>query len=148
MRGSCVSDSRVIDLAQRKGKGLMKLMKHVGAIVASMLAFGGAATVAVASPATQDPIAVGNHGMMMGTSYQNDVSLPLYYLPSRDIDQDEDGKEGPANPLIDTGHKDSADPVIQNTKAPTPLIPSPILSFNGIPFPGVGCSCAPPDTNG
>lgn len=126
----------------------MKLKKHVGVIVASMLAFGSAATVAVASPATQDPIAVGNNGMLMGTSYQNDVSLPLYYLPSRDIDQDADHKEGPENPSIDTGHRDSPDPVIQHTKAPNPLIPSPILSFNGIPFPGVGCNCAPPDTNG
>src|SRR5262249_4189803 len=26
--------------------------------------------------------------------------------------------------------------------------PSPILNFDGIPFPGVGCNCAPPDTNG
>jgi uncharacterized repeat protein (TIGR01451 family) len=126
----------------------MKLKKHVGLFVASLVALGGMATLAVASPADQDPIAVGNHGMMMGTSYQNDVSLPLYYLPARDIDQDEEGREGPANPKIDTGHKDSADPVIQNTKAPNPLIPSPILNFNGIQFPGVGCSCAPPDTNG
>ena len=27
-------------------------------------------------------------------------------------------------------------------------MPSPILNFNGIPFPGVACNCAPPDTNG
>ena len=102
-----VADSRVIDLAQRKGKGLMKLMKHV-ALVASMLTLGSVATVAVASPADQDPITVNNSGMMMGTSYQNDVSLPLYYLPSREIDQDAEGKEGPENPLIDTGHRDLA----------------------------------------
>ena len=29
-----------------------------------------------------------------------------------------------------------------------PSIPAPILNFDGIPFPGVGCNCAPPDTNG
>src|SRR4051794_5816915 len=29
-----------------------------------------------------------------------------------------------------------------------PSIPAPILRWNGIPFPGVGCNCAPPDTNG
>ena len=29
-----------------------------------------------------------------------------------------------------------------------PSIPAPILGWNGIPFPGVGCNCAPPDTNG
>jgi len=27
-------------------------------------------------------------------------------------------------------------------------MPSPILSFDGIAFPGVNCNCAPPDTNG
>jgi hypothetical protein len=27
-------------------------------------------------------------------------------------------------------------------------MPSPLLNFNGIPFPGVACNCAPPDTNG
>ncbi len=127
----------------------MKVMKHVGWFVASALALGGMATSAVASPADQDPIAVGKNGMFTGTSYQNDVSLPLYYLPAREADQqDSDGHEGPENPFIQTGHRDSPDPVIQHTKAPTPLIPTPILNFNGIQFPGVGCSCAPPDTNG
>ncbi len=125
----------------------MKLMKRV-ALVASMLTLGSVATVAVASPATQDPIAVGKNGMKMGTSYQNDVSLPLYYLPSREVDADADHKEGPANPFIDSNHQDSPDPVIQHTKGPNPLVPAPILNFDGIPFPGVGCNCAPPDTNG
>ena len=27
-------------------------------------------------------------------------------------------------------------------------MPATILNFDGIPFPGVGCNCAPPDTNG
>ena len=30
----------------------------------------------------------------------------------------------------------------------TPAVPGPILTWNGIPFPGVVCNCAPPDTNG
>src|SRR5437868_10826971 len=29
-----------------------------------------------------------------------------------------------------------------------PNVASPLLNFDGIPFPGVGCNCAPPDTNG
>ena len=29
-----------------------------------------------------------------------------------------------------------------------PSIPARILRWNGIPLPGVGCNCAPPDTNG
>ncbi len=27
-------------------------------------------------------------------------------------------------------------------------MPAPILNFDGIPFPGVVCNCAPPDTDG
>ncbi|TML56622.1 MAG: DUF11 domain-containing protein, partial [Actinobacteria bacterium] len=30
----------------------------------------------------------------------------------------------------------------------SPNMPTPILNFDGIPFPGVTCNCAPPDTNG
>jgi hypothetical protein len=39
------------------------------------------------------------------------------------------------------------DPVVQSSLAPA-VMPPPILNFTGIPFPGVGCNCAPPDTDG
>jgi hypothetical protein len=39
------------------------------------------------------------------------------------------------------------DPVVQSSLAPA-VMPPPILNFAGIPFPGVVCSCAPPDTDG
>src|SRR4029077_20076774 len=137
-----------------KGRGLMKLRKYVHAFVASLFAFFGLATLASAAP--PEPVKVGKNGMFTGTSYQNDVSLPLYYLPARPVDDDADADgdkdtpfhEGPRNPYIPNNHVDSVDPVVQNTKAPTPLIPSPILSFNGIQLPSVRCTCAPPDTNG
>jgi hypothetical protein len=48
-------------------------------------------------------------------------------------------------------HVDVPDPVIERgglLKTLVPDIPSPSLNFDGIPFPGVGCSCAPPDPNG
>jgi hypothetical protein len=50
-------------------------------------------------------------------------------------------------------HIDSFDPVVQNWDASVfggkgPNIPVPIRTFDGIPFPGVGCNCAPPDPNG
>ena len=32
--------------------------------------------------------------------------------------------------------------------APGAQVPTPLNTFDGIPFPGVGCNCAPPDTNG
>jgi hypothetical protein len=41
------------------------------------------------------------------------------------------------------------DPVVQNKLTASLLINViPGLSFDGIPFPGVVCNCAPPDTNG
>jgi hypothetical protein len=128
----------------------MKFEKHVYALVASTFAFFGMATLASAAP--PEPTPVGKNGMLTGTSYQNDVSLPLYYLPARE-EEDEavalsKAHEGPANPMVPFHHTDSADPVVQHTMTPAPLIPSPILNFAGIPFPGVGCNCAPPDTNG
>jgi len=39
------------------------------------------------------------------------------------------------------------DTVVQGSLAPA-VVPPPILNFTGIPFPGVGCNCAPPDTDG
>ena len=53
---------------------------------------------------------------------------------------------------ISTGvHKDVPDQAVQKESLLgrlAPSIPAPILNFAGIPFPGVGCNCAPPDTNG
>ena len=59
--------------------------------------------------------------------------------------------EAAENPKIRTGlHKDAPDPVVQKSILGqlAPSIPAPILNFAGIPFPGVICNCAPPDTNG
>ena len=59
-------------------------------------------------------------------------------------------REAAENPYIRTQHTDSADTIAQKgwLKRLAPSIPAPILNFAGIPFPGVGCNCAPPDTNG
>src|SRR6266446_1432712 len=84
-------------------------------------------------------------------SYHNDVSLPLREMallplpPARE-------HEGPENPRIPFNHAgtDRLDPVVQNKflNSLTANIPSPILNFDGQSFPGSGCNCAPPDTNG
>jgi hypothetical protein len=56
--------------------------------------------------------------------------------------------EHEANPNPRIGrHRNSADPVVQGSPA-APNMPGTTLNFDGIPFPGVGCNCAPPDTNG
>ena len=71
---------------------------------------------------------------------------PLVWPPS------EAEHEVNLNPQIPHQHKDGPDPVTQSSlwqrMIGVPSIPAPILSWNGIPFPGVGCNCAPPDTNG
>jgi hypothetical protein len=60
--------------------------------------------------------------------------------------------EAAENPKISTGaHKDAKDLIVQKGTLLgqlAPSIPAPILNFAGIPFPGVICNCAPPDTNG
>ena len=48
-------------------------------------------------------------------------------------------------------HVDAPDPVVDRSLLGLLVpdaMPAPVLNFDGIPFPGVGCSCAPPDTNG
>ena len=91
----------------------------------------------------------------VGASYHNDVSPPLRTMPAwnesdlrRGVDRDAN-----ENPKIPYRHVNTFDPVVQNWDASVyagrgPNIPVPIRTFDGIPFPGVGCSCAPPDPNG
>ena len=60
--------------------------------------------------------------------------------------------EANENPKVPTNHQDSPDPVVQGPDSLLAFaglnVPSPILNFDGIVFPGVSCNCAPPDTNG
>src|SRR6185436_3105218 len=83
-------------------------------------------------------------------SYHNDTSKPLRDMkPMPAIPKAEHSNE---NPKIPNKHKDLADPVVQDRfnvmNLMTTNMPSPLLNFNGIGFPGVACNCAPPDTNG
>jgi len=91
--------------------------------------------------------------VIVGQSYKNDVSIPL-----RDMDPDQYvgkpmDREANENPKIPHVHTDVPDEAIQDSDASSrallaPDVPSPLLTFDGIVFPGVGCNCAPPDTNG
>jgi subtilisin-like proprotein convertase family protein len=96
----------------------------------------------------QTPLAKKGVPFMVGVSYHNDVSGPLRnlaLLPVRKVEHEDN-----RNPKVPNHHVDGQDPIIQNTKlrALTPNVPSTILNFSGIGFPGVGCNCAPPDTDG
>ena len=86
-----------------------------------------------------------------GKSYHNDVSPALRDLPPWIGSDTKDEYEGNLNPVLPNHHADKPDRVVQNgfwLNTLAPSIPAPILNFDGIPFPGVGCSCSPPDTNG
>ena len=97
----------------------------------------------------------GADSVQVGVSYHNDVSLPLREMPpwsESDLRRGGD-RDANENPKVPYRHIDSLDPVVQNVHAsalgfPGVNIPLPIRTFDGIPFPGVGCNCAPPDTNG
>src|SRR5262249_2770049 len=89
----------------------------------------------------------------VGASYHNDVSPPLRDMPGLSESDLRRGGEREANenPKVPYRHINSLDPVVQNSHFSAfgfPNIPLPIRTFDGIPFPGVGCNCAPPDPNG
>jgi hypothetical protein len=103
----------------------------------------------------QGPATAGADSVQVGISYHNDVSLPLRELPaSSESDLGRGGeRDANENPKVPYRHVDTFDPVVQNAHVtglgfPGVNIPVPIRTFDGIPFPGVGCNCAPPDTNG
>src|SRR5713101_8172774 len=91
--------------------------------------------------------------VIVGTSYHNDVSPALRDVPQGWPLVFKERHEANPNPQIPNQHRDSPDAAVQNLDISArallaPTIPGPILNFSGIPFPGVGCNCAPPDTNG
>ena len=90
---------------------------------------------------------------IVGASYKNDVSPALRDVAQGWPLQFKPQHEAAENPKIPNNHQDSPDTVVQDKFVSelallAPRIPGPILNFNGIRFPGVGCNCAPPDTNG
>lgn len=112
---------------------------------------GGATKSArpVAHPASAKTVAKKSFtGAKVGRSYKNDISRPVRTMTQ---------SHGAMQPLHVTAENPSliggkdlpafADPVVQRT-LPKSQMPSPMLNFDGIPFPGVNCNCAPPDTNG
>ena len=91
--------------------------------------------------------------VIVGASVHNDTSPPL-----RDMKQEKVAKkaerEANENPKVPASlkHKDSPDTAVQSAGSAAAFaglnMPSPLLNFDGVPFPGVACNCAPPDTNG
>ncbi len=87
--------------------------------------------------------------MRVGHSYENDLSRPLRDMRPIPITAHREAEHELQNEKLAIGHhQNAADPVVQRTAAKPNTMPAPVLSFDGIPFPGVSCSCFPPDTNG
>src|SRR5437762_3560847 len=96
-----------------------------------------------------------NSGIQWGQSYQNDVSEPLRDLAElwpAEAPKDAETREAALNPKLPMPlHVDMPDPVVDHGLLGLLLpeaMPPTILNFDGIPYPGVACSCHPPDTNG
>src|SRR6266516_5853788 len=135
--------------AARRRIGVVAALFALAVLVQAAVVFAGGSshTNGPSAVSGSAPLAMaGSSGRVyVGHSYKNDVSpalreipaLPLKALPER---------EAAANPRIGR-HRNASDPVVQRTLAPASM-PAPTLNFDGIPFPGAGCNCAPPDTNG
>ncbi len=132
---------------------LLGLVLCLAGVSLALLAFGVfSGAPALAQGSKLDP----QRNVQVGSSYHNDVSRPMRDLPvSTNADVRQEGEhEANENPKVPYRHRDGSDPVIQSRHATSalqllaPNIPAAILNFDGIPFPGVGCNCAPPDTNG
>jgi hypothetical protein len=100
-----------------------------------------------------NPVAApANPGIVVGASYANDVSPPLRDLAAVPMKLRDRNAENENPPIRNPNFKDAPDPVVQRTfgapGAAAPAMPAPLLSFDGIGFPGVICNCAPPDTDG
>jgi uncharacterized repeat protein (TIGR01451 family) len=92
------------------------------------------------------PKQVGRH-VLVGHSYKNDVSRSLRVVPAVPYNASRER----AIPARMIGHSHARPTVpdgARQSKSFAPQMPSPILNFDGIAYPGVNCFCAPPDTNG
>ena len=104
-----------------------------------------AAFIAPSSASAIPPV----HPPIVGYDSHHDTSAPLSELQRVGIPQ-----KGPTEPhvipllkLPPRNLPNRRDTTVQDTPA-APNMPSTMLNFDGIPFPGVNCNCAPPDTNG
>jgi hypothetical protein len=144
MKRKSASQSAFFDL--RLLAGFVLCLAGISLALLAFGVFSGAPALAQASKSA---------ALQVGVSYHNDVSQPMRDMPSSTSADGREGTEREANenPKVPYRHTDSPDPVIQSSEVSaqgllTPSVPATILNFDGIPFPGVGCNCAPPDPNG
>src|SRR6516225_1564954 len=142
---------------------LLALALLVGALSLSLFAAGvlpETATRKLGGSASASGKSTGNPAGMMpqsrviaGHDVKHDVSPPLRDQPTAPLGLELRNCEVKENPPLNIPHKDAPDGALQELESPKlnlaqPNIPAPTLNFEGIDFPGVVCSCAPPDTDG
>lgn len=149
MKRKSASQSAFVNL--RLLTGFVLCLAGVSLALLAFGVFSSAPALAQASKPDQSR----SDGLQVGVSYHNDVSQPMRDMPASTNTNESEAREREANenPKVPYRHKDSPDPVIQSHHVfalglVSPTLPAVILNFDGIPFPGVGCNCAPPDTNG
>ena len=115
---------------------------------------GTATTRPVSNPTgdLKSPSAKGR--VLWSQSVKNDVSPPLRDMTTM-LSLQPRNCEVKENPKTGIPHADAPDGALQELEAPKlrlatqqPNAPSVNLNFEGIDFPGVVCSCNPPDTDG
>ncbi len=113
----------------------------LGALILTLIFLAvGARQYQVTTAAAQ-----GNGGVTVGKDYKHDVSPPVRDIVPLPIPPHPNQEQ--ISPLSVGHHLNQPDTVVQNLLA-SPAMPGTSLNFDGIPFPGVSCNCAPPDTNG
>ena len=89
----------------------------------------------------------------VGASIRNDTSPALRDMKPAKVGRKVE-REANENPKVpgSLNHKNTTDMAVQSASSVMAFaglnMPSPVLNFEGIFFPGVACNCAPPDTNG
>jgi hypothetical protein len=138
----------------------MKLTKLICAAAAVVLAAGFLVIPRVIEAKRPSPVKASYPGVLaqgppadviVGRSVRNDTSLPLREMKQLPLEFKPE-REANENPKIPNKHKDEPDAVAQRFSFLSSItsvnMPATLLNFDGIPFPGVACNCAPPDTNG
>jgi len=129
------------------------ILTSLGAFLA-IFAFGlypGASVLAAKSGSQQSQL--WQPKWVVVHSSQNDISAPLRDMATWDLVPLKAEHEANENPPIGImrARDSKPDTAVQGDFVKSLLstsIPTPGLNFDGVPFPGVVCNCAPPDTNG
>jgi hypothetical protein len=98
-------------------------------------------------PRAPEPAPGSGKRVIVGHSYRNDVSPVVRTLVNPAGPVPGFHTEVSPNPRPVSRHANAPDAARQTNRF-APRMPASMLNFDGIPFPGVNCNCAPPDTNG